>query len=104
MRWSAPYCFNITSMESNSPRVLITRGLPGKAFRTVRKPWPAEGSGNNAIDLVCPDECCNAGAKGLPFFKPGIPRIPEFAVPDRRGFSDIVSHRVQGPRREWLAR
>src|ERR671939_540480 len=29
------------SMESNSPSVVATRGLPGSALSTARRPWPA---------------------------------------------------------------
>src|SRR5688572_6699212 len=41
MRPFSRYTRRMKSIESNSPSLVTTRGLPGSAFSTARRPWPA---------------------------------------------------------------
>ena len=65
------------SIESNSPSLATTRGLPGSAFSTARSPWPALVFG------------MMQSARGAP---------ASFAV-SARHFSRVASHRSHAPSR-----
>ena len=90
MRPTAAYCLRMMSTESNSDVVERTRGVPGSALSTVRRPWPAETLGTMQSGRGAPMSCAMRARCCCFFLLPWLPCVAELCLPVLKAFAEIV--------------